>query len=121
MPWQPMPRLVQKPLAGSFLSASDLFAYKKDRKSKVISFVVHAVVIGGVLWWGMMAQQMTPANDTVITPVKLTLYDPPPPVMPVAKVVGGGGGGGAHRVVPPVKAPPPRVHTVHMLLRKSPW
>lgn len=115
--WQPVPQLVPRHSANSFLlNSSDLMSYKKDTKSKVISFALHAVVIGGVLWWGMMAHEMAPVNDTVVTPIKITLFDPPPPVMPVAQVMGGGGGGGAHRVIAPVKAPPPpKVQTVHML------
>ncbi len=119
---QPMPQLVPRPSApGSgaakalLFSGPDVLAFKKDPKSKAISFVVHAVVIGGVLWWGMAAHRMTPANDTVVTPIKFSLFDPPPPVMPVAPVMGGGGGGGEHRIIMPVKAPPPRVQAVHML------
>jgi len=121
--WQPMPKLVAKPAAPSsgapnmFLrNGADLLAYKKDRKSQAVSFAVHVVVIGGLLWWGMSAHSAAPLNDTVVTPINFTLFDPPPPVMPVAKVMGGGGGGGAHRMIAPVKAPPPpRVQTVHML------
>lgn len=121
--WQPMPQLVPRPVASGagspnafLLSGADLLAFKKDRKSKAISFVLHAVVIGGVLWWGMYASRMNPVSDTVVTPIKFTLFDPPPPVMPVAKVMGGGGGGGVHQVIPPVKAPLPKpVPTVHML------
>lgn len=123
MAWQqPMPRLVpprpSEPASGNsvLLSGGDLLKFKKDPKSKAISFIVHAVVIGGVLWWGMAASHSAIANDTVVTPIKFTLFDPPPPVMPVAKVMGGGGGGGAHSIVPPVKAPLPKVvQTVHML------
>lgn len=119
LPWQPMPQLVPRPSApaNSFLlNGADLLAFKKDGKSKFISFTLHAVVIGGVLWWGMMAHNMASANDNVITPVNITLFDPPPPVMPVAKVMSGGGGGGEHRMVAPVKAPlPPKVQVIHMM------
>ncbi len=117
---QSMPHLVPRLAAagsapGFLLSGADLLRCQKDRKSKAISFILHAVVIGGVLWWGMQATRMAPV-DMEVTPVNVTLFDPPPPVMPVAKVMGGGGGGGAHRVVPPIKAPPPKVvRTVHML------
>lgn len=117
---QPMPHLVPRPAVsgsvnGFLLSGAEFLDFKKDRKSKAISFVLHAVVIGGVLWWGMQASRMAPV-ETEVTPVNVTLYDPPPPVMPVAKVMGGGGGGGAHRMIAPVKAPLPKVvHTVHML------
>lgn len=121
--WQPMPQLVPRHAAtgpaspNAFLSSGgDLLAFKKDGKSKAISFVIHLLVIGGVLWWGMSAARMAPATETTVTPIKVTLFDPPPPVMPVAKVMGGGGGGGAHHIVPPVKAPLPKVvRTVHML------
>lgn len=117
--WQPMPQLVPRralaPIGAPNWKGTDLFAYRKDRKSKVISFVIHAVVIGGVLYWGMMAHRMAAANDTAVVPIKFVLTDPPPPVMPVAKVIGGGGGGGVHRIVPPVRAPLPRVEHFHML------
>jgi len=120
---QPMPKLVPRPAvpgAGAsnafLLNSADLLTFKKDRKSKAISFMIHAVVIGGVLWWGMAARQTAPVNDTVVvTPIKFTMFDPPPPVMPVAKVMGGGGGGGEHRLIAPVKAPLPKVQPVHML------
>ncbi len=118
--WQPMPQLVYKPAvpgpANTFLrNGADVLVFKKDRKSKAISFALHTLVIGGVLWWGMSAHTVA-VNDTVVTPINFTLYDPPPPVMPVAKVMGGGGGGGAHRMIAPVKAQlPPRVQTAHML------
>ncbi len=118
--WQPMPQLVPRPgvrsgSANSILwRGTDLLAYKKDGRSKTISFVVHAVVIGAVLWWGAMAQHAAPTDDTVV-PVQFTLTDPPPLVMPVAKVEGGGGGGGAHHIAPPVKAPLPKPRPVHMM------
>lgn len=118
--WQPMPQLVPRPGAKAphapLSAGADLLTFEKDRKSKIISFVLHSVVIGGVLWWGITAHPVV-TNDTVVTPIKFVLTDPPPPVMPVAKQLGGGGGGGAHHLVPPVKAPLPTpvVHTVHML------
>lgn len=123
--WQPMPRLVPRPPAQAsdgpnalIWKGQDLLSFQKDRKSKAISFVLHAVVISGVLWWSMMAHQVTPVSYTV-TPIKFVLTDPPPPpVMPVAPKIGGGGGGGAHRIPPPVRAPLPRapkVTPLHML------
>lgn len=120
---QPMPQLVPKPSASGsgapnafFLSSTDLLGFKKDRRSKAISFMIHAVVIGGVLWWGTAASRTAQINDTVVvTPIKFTLFDPPAPLMPVAKVMGGGGGGGEHSMIAPVKAPLPKVQPVHML------
>lgn len=119
--WQPMPHLVPRPAvpgvgSTSILKNADLLSFKKDPKSQFISFVLHVVIIGGVLWWGMMAQRVVPVKE-VVTPINLTLFAPPPPVMPVAKVMGGGGGGSVHPKVEPVKAPPPAPHVpaVHLL------
>lgn len=120
--WQPMPRLMPRQTSPEVKSpraplanGADVLSFPKDSKSRFVAIAIHALVIGGVLWVGMMAHR-TAIEDTVVTPVHLTLYDPPPPVMPVAKVKGGGGGGGMHRVIAPVKAPPPpKVRMVHML------
>lgn len=121
--WQPMPQLVpprsgvRSGAANSFLwRGTDPLSYKKDGRSRTISVIVHAVIVGIALWWGALSQHAAPVDDTVVTPVQFTLTDPPPPVMPVAKVEGGGGGGGVHHhIVPPVKAPLPQVHRLHML------
>jgi periplasmic protein TonB len=119
--WQPMPQLVQRPAAaavpgaGMFRSA-DRMTYRKSRKSSTTSFVLHAVVIGGVLWWTMTTQHVIHAPETTVVPLNFKLTDPPPPVMPVAKQMGGGGGGGEHKMVPPVKAPPPpAVPRIHLM------
>jgi len=94
----------------------DVATARKDRKAKGISFVLHTVIIGLVLWWGMSTHMITSAENTVI-PIKFALTDPPPMVMPVAKVQGGGGAGGLRKVAPPpIKAPEPKpIPHVHML------
>jgi len=119
----PQPRLVSRPPA--FIGADshplvwkgiDLLAYKRDRKSKVISFFLHGVIITAILWWGLTSHTQVVQTETTVTPLNFTLYAPPPPqVMPVAKVAGGGGGGGAHHLVEPTRGRLPRVARIRML------
>lgn len=96
------------------LFTSDPLAFKGDRTSSTVSFVIHAGVISLVLWLTLRAHSsimMVPV--TTATPVDFKLYAPPPPIrMPVAKAMGGGGGGGAHEVVEPSKGHPPAVAKV---------
>jgi periplasmic protein TonB len=94
----------------------DLLAYKRDRKSKFISFSIHGVAIAAILCWGLTARTPVVQSETTVTPLNFTLYAPPPPqVMPVAKVAGGGGGGGAHQLVEPTRGRLPKVARIHML------
>jgi TonB family protein len=120
----PQPRLIRRPvLAGTdseplIWKGIDLLAVKRDRKSKVISFCVHAVAIGAILTWSLMPRTHVIQAETTVTPLNFTLYappPPPPPVMPVAKVVGGGGGGGAHHVIEPTRGRLPKVTRIRML------
>jgi len=119
--WQPMPRLVRPaapvPSVGNGILGRGgvLYTPQKDPKSKTISFVVHTIIIGGILALGLMSKTVVHSAENV---VKFSLTDPPPPVMTVAKQMGGGGGGGAHHVAPPVKAQLPKplpVPHVHMM------
>ncbi len=121
----PQPRLIaRRPAftgAGSdplVWKGIDLLAYKRDRKSKVFSFCLHAVAITAILWWSLAAHTHIVQSETTVTPLNFTLYTPPPPpkVMPVAKVSGGGGGGGAHHLVEPTRGRLPRfVPHIHLL------
>lgn len=118
--WQPMPQLVRTSAApsvgnGILGRGGVLYTVQKDPKSKTISFVVHSVLIGGILCLGLMSKTVVHSAENV---VKFNLTDPPPPVMTVAKQMGGGGGGGAHHVAPPVKAQLPKplpVPKIHMM------
>jgi protein TonB len=118
--WKPMPQLVPRPAVGPsraqmFVSLDDATA-RKNGKSKAISFVLHTVIIGLVLWWGVASHVIVHPQSTVV-PIKFALTDPPPPIMHVAKIDGGGGAGGVHKVAPlPIKAPEPKpAPRVHLL------
>lgn len=117
--WRPMPQLVPRPSTGTpdsrMFVGLDIATARKDRKAKTVSFGLHALIIGGILWWGMNSHMLIQPETTVV-PVKFTLTDPPA-IMPVAKVQGGGGAGGMRKVAPlPVKAPEPKpVPRIHML------
>jgi TonB family protein len=55
-------------------------------------------------------------DNTTVTPLNFTLYDPPPPpVMQIAKVQGGGGGGGEHRLIEPTRGHLPKIARVQIL------
>jgi TonB family protein len=95
---------------GALWRGEDPFAYQRSKASKVLSFILHAIVIGLVLYLGLQVKVVIPAVKKV-TGVDITLYAPPPPpkVMPVAPDQGGGGGGGAHQIVEPTRGKPPEV------------
>ena len=92
-------------------------AAQRDRKSKFISFSIHAVAIAAILTWSLMPRTRVTQADTTVTPLNFTLYAPPPPpqVMPVAKIQGGGGGGGAHQVIEPTRGRLPKVARIRLL------
>lgn len=91
--------------------------FKRDRKSSIVSFVIHSLIIAVVLWWGLTAHShFVQASNLVVTPMHLTLYAPPPPqVMEVAKALGGGGGGGAHQIIEPTRGSVPKVAHIRTL------
>jgi hypothetical protein len=95
---------------GALWRGEDPFQYKRSRTSNVVSFILHTVVIGLVLYLGLNVKVVIPAVKKV-TGVNITLYAPPPPpkILPVAPAQGGGGGGGAHQVVEPTRGKPPEV------------
>jgi len=116
-PMQPMPRLVPMPAssvavmrgAPSFIGL-DTATRQRDPAAKVVSAIVHVVVIAGVLWLGLKAHQAVVAAPEA-THIDISLYvpTPPPKVLPVAPKTGGGGGGGAHQIVEPTRGNPPRI------------
>ena len=95
---------------GAIWRGQDPFKYERSRTSSVVSFILHAVVIGLVLYLGLNFKVVVPAVKKV-TGVDITLYAPPPPpkILPVAPAQVGGGGGGAHQVVEPTRGKPPEV------------
>jgi hypothetical protein len=119
--WRLGPQLVPATGAASGVMAwtgADPFAFKRDRGSRVVSFLVHGIAIELILiLWGLAAHhQILQAAENIVTPVDFKLYDPPPPkIMPVAKVASGGGAGGLHEVVPPTQAPLPKVVHIQTL------
>lgn len=123
---QPTPRLISARYAAAApVSDAQLFRsldsalFRRDRKSKIVSFIVHSVLVGAVVWWGMTFHpHVMQTADTVVTQVPFTLYappPPPPPVMPVAKISGGGGGGGAHQIIEPTRGHVPKVARIQTL------
>jgi TonB family protein len=87
----------------------DPLAFKSDKKSRVISAVVHVLIIGLVLSLALTARTVAVLPPTTVTPIDFKIYAPPPVVMQVAKAMGGGGGGGAHELIDPIKGHPPAV------------
>jgi TonB family protein len=102
---------------GALWRGEDPFAYKRSKASKVVSLILHVVIIGLVLYLGIKVKVVIPAVKKV-TGVDITLYAPPPPpkVMPVAPAQGGGGGGGAHQIVEPTRGKPPEVRKLPPVL-----
>jgi protein TonB len=123
---QPLPRLMPRRYATAGPAPEPLIwkgytplEFGRDRKSSVVSFVVHGMAITGILAWGLTAHtRIVQTQNMVVTPMNFTLYAPPPPppvVMPVAKVAGGGGGGGAHQVIEPTRGRPPKIARIQTL------
>ena len=82
----------------------------RDKKSRVISFVVHAALISAVLYLTLGSHSpIRPA--AIVVPVDFKLFAPPPPpkLLAIAPKMGGGGGGGAHEIIEPIKGRPPVV------------
>jgi len=95
---------------GAIWQGKDPFKYERSKASSMVSFILHGVGIGLVLYLGLNVKVVVPAVKKV-TGVDITLYAPPPPpkILPVAPVQGGGGGGGAHQIVEPTRGKPPEV------------
>src|ERR1700677_961018 len=106
-----MPRnlaLVKTPARPIF--SVDPLAFKGDRTSSAVSFVVHVAAISLILSLAFKARtSMILQPTTVVTQMDFKLTVPPPITMPVAKVQGGGGGGGAHEVIEPTRGRLPKL------------
>lgn len=84
----------------------DPLARDRSRGSRNASFIIHVVVITGILWWGATThkQFLEPATQMVFK-----LYAPPvAPIKPTPKPMQGGGGGGEHQIIEPRRAQPPK-------------
>ncbi len=80
--------------------ATDRFAFKSDRTSRVISFAIHVFGITLVLVLALKTPPVVmPPPTTIVTPMDFKVFIPPV-IRPVAKLMTGGGGQHAR-----VKAP----------------
>lgn len=121
--WGPVVPISSRPVAAG-AAGEDLIwwkgtsplEFKRDPTSKAVSFVVHAIAITGILWLGLSHRAVLRVDNTTVTPLNFTLYDPPPPpVMQVAKVQGGGGGGGEHKLIEPTRGHLPKIARIQTL------
>lgn len=89
----------------------DIATRQRDRKSSVVSLIVHAGIAVGVLWFTLAPHSAVRRFETNVVPVSFKLYAPPPPpppiVLPVAKMTNGGGGGAPP--IEPTKSVEPRI------------
>ncbi len=118
-PWLVRPSVGPLAVAGipTFMGL-DVATYRRDRKSRVISFIIHTAIISAVLWITLRTHAPVMIAKAVMAPVHISLYAPPPTpkVLPVAPKQGGGGGGGAHQVIEPTKGRPPIVAKTPVIL-----
>lgn len=85
-----------KPIWKGF--SSNLLDVKRDPRTSVISFVMHAAILALILWFVFQAHKQIVVPLVAITP--LYIIKPYIPVtLPAPKTMGGGGGGGAHQMV----------------------
>lgn len=115
VPMAPAPKRRVSPTVPTF-SGLDAALKQRSPRSRVISAIVHVVLIGIVLWLGMKVRPViAPAMTTTHVDFKLFAPAPPPPkILPVAKAAGGGGGGGLHQPVEPTKGRAPEVAKVQL-------
>ncbi len=112
MPKPSTPLIVTPPTFGNL----DTALAERNPRSRIVSAILHVVVIGGVLWIGMgIHPVIAPEITTTHVDFKLFAPAPPPPkILPVAAKLGGGGGGGAHQPTPPIRGKAPEVAKVQM-------
>ena len=112
----PVPPREKEPPWVPVFQGLDTALARRSPKSRVISAIVHAGLIGLLLWIGMMVRPVVaPPVAAMHVDFKLFAPTPPPPkVLPVAKVAHGGGGGGLRQPVEPTRGRPPEVAKVHL-------
>lgn len=111
-PKPPTPLRVAVPTFGNL----DAALAERNPKSRIVSAILHTVVIGAVLWIGMRIRPVI-APEATPTHVDFKLFapaPPPPKILPVAAKVGGGGGGGDHQPIPPTRGKAPEVAKVQL-------
>jgi len=110
------PRERRSPPSVPTFSGLDIALKQRSPKSRVISAIVHVVVIGVVLWLGMKVRPViTPQLNATHVDFKLFAPTPPPAkILPVAKAEHGGGGGGLRQPVEPTKGRLPEVAKVRL-------
>jgi periplasmic protein TonB len=89
---------------------------QRNPQSRIISAIVHAGLIGLLLWLGMkMRPVIAPPITATQVDFKLFAPSPPPPkILPVAKANHGGGGGGLRQPVEPTRGRAPEVAKVQL-------
>ncbi len=112
VPSRPIPMPSSVPTFGNL----DTALRQRSPKSRILSAIVHAGVIGLVLWLSMQIRTVVvPAATVAHVDFKLYAPAPPPPkILPVAAKMGGGGGGGAHQPLEPTRGRAPQVAKVQM-------
>lgn len=91
-------------LTSTPVAVADPLAIKRDAKSSVVSFLIHALAIGLVFWLLLAAKKQPQVKKTAVTPVDISVYLPR-----TALSGGGGGGGGARQRTPPTKGKLPTI------------
>ena len=95
--------------------STDPLAFKRDKASSTISFVLHAAIITLVLAVPMAIHKGTQLPlETTVVPLDFKPYIPHM-ILPVSKPMSGGGGGGAHEEVVASKGHQPLVAKLMIL------
>jgi TonB family protein len=87
---------------------ADPLAVRRGKASTILSFLLHAGMIYGIVWLALQARkQIVAPQHAKITPIEFRPFIPV--TEPTPKPMGGGGGGGMHQVVEPSKGRLPRI------------
>ena len=117
--------LVSQPIA-----VADPMAVKRSPASSMVSFILHAGIFAGLVWFVLQARNHIIAPQKVeVTQIVVPPYIPPV-TAPAPQTMGGGGGGGFHQPIeaakghlPPIeKTPinPPELQVDHPKLAVAP-
>ncbi len=107
-------RLPPLELTSRPIAVVDRLAVQRDPLSSAISFVLHAAILGLILFFAFQVhRQIVAPRQVAITHLTIKPYLPPV-TQPAPKSMGGGGGGGARQVVQAVKGHVPQVVKVQV-------
>jgi len=117
-------------LVSSPIAVADPMAVKRSPASSMVSFLLHAGIFAGLVWFVLQARNhIVPAQKVEVTQLVVPPYIPPV-TLPAPQSMGGGGGGGFHQPVeankghlPPIeKTPinPPELQVDHPKLAVAP-